>query len=703
MHISSLSLRNFRNFRSAKLQFEKGINTIIGENGSGKTNLFYALRLLLDESMPRYIYFSPTDFSRSLKNWVGHWIIIAIDFDELDVSDEAQALAMQATGHMDTESKGSYAIYFRPKYEVRKQLFEYSKLADKSQEGLALLLNNFGIQDYETLFLSRGIGGFSDEAIYKQYVGDFDNIVFPDPDVKEETIFGTYLPRRISIHDEVSCTYIKALRDVEADLKSYSNNPLVNLLRGKGKTVDIATEREIVENIDKLNAKIGSLEEVKRLKEGIDKNVKEAVGTTYAPNIDIKSELPNEIEKLVQSLKLWVGDPDDEGYKGRIWELSLGGANLIFLSLKLLEYEKIRTDRVANLLLIEEPEAHVHTHIQKTLFNNLKANKAQILISTHSTHISSVSKISSVNVLSRGVKESLVFQPSNGLTKDQILRLERYLDAVRSNLLFAKGIILVEGDAEQILIPEMFRAVFGLTLDEIGVSLINIGSTGFENIGIIFNDKRIRKNCSILTDTDLSVVPLNADPAKDSDYEKHCRASEKSGNERKALLTTFCSGNKFIKPFYAKYTFEVDFLINDNDIEVIDCLDEIYKKPETIHESTQKLKNPAVEISGVEVLKLAKTQGKGWFALLLSEQLTWETNIPNYILEAIAFSAAHVDTSSLLKAAAYRIQEFRADIHDPNYAKAEAFKMEGKSAKEIMEQFKVDFPTDQLTSFLKLL
>ena len=542
MYISKLNIRNYRNFRNGSLTFSKGINTIIGENGSGKTNLFYALRLLLDDSMPRYVNFMPSDFNRSIGNWAGHWIIISVEFDELDASEEAQAMAVHSSGHMDTDTKGSYALYFRPKYPKRKELFDYSQTKGKTKAGLQLLLNEITLEDYETHFLCRGTGDFSNDELYKKYVGDFETVNFPDPDEKGNEIFGTWLPKEINIHNEVSCTFIKALRDVESDLRSYANNPLISLMRGKEKTVEIAKQHEIIQSIDKLNDQISSLAEVKEIKSGIDRSIKDAVGTTYAPNIDIKSELPNEMEKLFQSLKLWVGDPDDEGYKGRIWELSLGGANLIYLSLKLLEYEKVKVDRIANFLLIEEPEAHVHTHIQKTLFNNLKENKTQVIISTHSTHISSVSKISSINVLSRGDKETLIFQPSNGLNGNEIVRLERYLDAVRSNLLFAKGVILVEGDAEQILIPEMFKTVFGITLDEIGVSLVNIGSTGFQNVAQIFHDERIRKNCAILTDLDKSVVTLPADPTTDSEFEKHCRASELSGKERKVKLDSYTKG-----------------------------------------------------------------------------------------------------------------------------------------------------------------
>ncbi|MBI0575680.1 AAA family ATPase, partial [Pectobacterium parmentieri] len=65
--------------------------------------------------------------------------------------------------------------------------------------------------------------------------------------------------------------------------------------------------------------------------------------------------------------------------------------------------EEIRNteEHITHFLLIEEPEAHIHTHIQKTLFDNFNFQNTQVFVSTHSTQISSVSKISSMNVLAR--------------------------------------------------------------------------------------------------------------------------------------------------------------------------------------------------------------------------------------------------------------------------------------------------------------
>ena len=77
MYISNLSIRNFRNFQRIRMPFHQGVNTIIGENGSGKSNLLYALRLLLDENMPRVPHLYETDFNRKLGNcevlpYIGH-------------------------------------------------------------------------------------------------------------------------------------------------------------------------------------------------------------------------------------------------------------------------------------------------------------------------------------------------------------------------------------------------------------------------------------------------------------------------------------------------------------------------------------------------------------------------------------------------------------------------------------------------------
>jgi hypothetical protein len=305
--------------------------------------------------------------------------------------------------------------------------------------------------------------------------------------------------------------------------------------------------------------------------------------------------------------------------------------------------------------------------------------------------------------LSRGHKEALVFQPSNQLQKNEIQRVERYLDAVRSNLLFAKGIILVEGDAEQILIPEMFKKVFGLSLDEIGLSLINIGSTGFENVARIFHKDRIQKNCAILTDLDKSIITLPLDSNKDDENQKHYRESEKNGEERKTRLTLFCDGNEFIKPFYANNTFEVDFLINGNSFEYVHCLDKIYSRETDITKAKEKLEDKSIEVSGLEILRIANKYGKGWLALLVSEQLVYNTFIPEYILKAIAFASAHMNSFSNAKAVIHRVNSIRNHKKNSLNDTAQKFIIDEKNPDDLVDTFTNTFKNDQLTKFLSFL
>lgn len=81
VYLSKVSLVNFRNFKNAVLRFNPGVNTIIGENGAGKTNIFHAIRLLLDDTLPNsYSYFTEKDFNRDIGDWRGHWIIIRLEF-----------------------------------------------------------------------------------------------------------------------------------------------------------------------------------------------------------------------------------------------------------------------------------------------------------------------------------------------------------------------------------------------------------------------------------------------------------------------------------------------------------------------------------------------------------------------------------------------------------------------------------------------
>lgn len=48
MFISTIEIENFRNFKHQTINFNEGVNVIIGHNNAGKTNLLTALSLVVN-------------------------------------------------------------------------------------------------------------------------------------------------------------------------------------------------------------------------------------------------------------------------------------------------------------------------------------------------------------------------------------------------------------------------------------------------------------------------------------------------------------------------------------------------------------------------------------------------------------------------------------------------------------------------------
>ena len=665
MHLSKVKLVNYRNFSNTKFIFSKGTNTIIGENGSGKTNLFRAIRLLLDDSMRRSaLRLNEKDFFRGLGNWRGHWIIISLEFDDVSQDEAIQAIFLHGTGNIEEAivEKATYNLIFRPKQQIRNELSQLT-LGDKT--GLNQILSDLSIDEYETVITGRSSADFNDPNVYKKIVGDFDNISFPEE--IDEFLTGARLPQILSMSREVSFTFVQALRDVVSEFHNNRTNPLLTLLKNKSGEIDQIQFKPIVNQVNLLNKNIESLSDVKEVRDGIKNTIDNTVGDAYSPqSLSIKSDLSNEADQIFQSLKLFIAESED-GYEGAIHEMSLGGANLIYLTLKLLEFKYQKNNySIANFLLIEEPEAHIHTHIQKSLFDKINYTNTQVIYSTHSSHISEVSNVKNINILGKVDGKYHAFQPTIGLTSSQIEHVQRYLDAVRSNLLFAKSVVLVEGDAEEILIPSLIKEVLGISLDELGISLVNIRSTGFENVALLFHEDRIRKKCSIITDLDTSFIDTS-ESANDTDPIKKTKkksiGSEASGVLRKVKLDTFCENNFWLAPFYAPHTFEVNLIEAGNQNKFTSILNEVYTDPITIATSKTELESNDIAIFGKRALTMAKHSGKGWFAIILAKAVDFKTIIPPYIIEAIMFTHGSFADEVVFKILNYRFQKISEEFH----------------------------------------
>ncbi len=710
MHISKLTLVNYRNFANTQMKFSPGVNTMIGENGSGKSNAFRALRLLLDTDLLSAAYkFESNDFHRGLTDWRGHWIIISIEFEDVSPDEAIQALFVHGTGNIPGEQveRATYNLLYRPSKEIRLHL---SALEEGDHAGLQEVLDSIKTDDYETVFTGRSSADFTDPGVYQSIVGDFEAVKF-SADLDTELV-GTPLPKQLSVAKEISFTFIKALRNVVEEFRNNRINPLKVLLRQKSGDVDPEEFAKITKRVRDLNDEIEIYPDVTEIRDHIKQMVLETVGASYSPSsLSIKSELPDDADRLFQSLKLFLGE-HGESYEGAITELSLGGANLIYLTLKLLEFKYQRANQsVANFLLVEEPEAHIHTHIQRTLFDRLDYANTQVIYSTHSTQISEVSNIETMNILGREGVRCEAYQPATGLEPIMVRNIQRYLDAIRSSLLFAKSVLLVEGDAEEILIPILIQKTLGVSLDELGVSLINIRSTGFENVATLFHDDRVKRRCSVITDLDTAVVSttvLGSDSDAVKQYRLGAARSEKSGLSRQEKLEEFAKENKWVETFYATHTFEVDFATAGNTALIEGILEDVYTDEKTITKARTQLQSEEISKVGPRVLAMAKRQGKGWFAILLGGKIDRNTPIPRYIIEALHFAHQNFNSETMRNILNYRLSAISENDEYTDEAKAayqemlQQFHSGEIDLNEIRKQTKELFPEDRLNDFLEV-
>jgi len=81
MHISRLTVNNFRNFEQADLRLRTGPNCILGEKNIGKSNFVQALRLVLDQSPPAFARTSsPDDVHTAIDLSHSNDVTISVEF-----------------------------------------------------------------------------------------------------------------------------------------------------------------------------------------------------------------------------------------------------------------------------------------------------------------------------------------------------------------------------------------------------------------------------------------------------------------------------------------------------------------------------------------------------------------------------------------------------------------------------------------------
>jgi putative ATP-dependent endonuclease of OLD family len=173
------------------------------------------------------------------------------------------------------------------------------------------------------------------------------------------------------------------------------------------------------------------------------------------------------------------------------------------------------------LLLIEEPEAHLHPQRQLRLMAFLQeqagkvradGQQIQILVTTHSPNFASYIRLENLAMLQGG--RAFPMGPEHTqLNASDYRFLERFLDVTKANLFFARAVMIVEGDSETILLPVIAR-LLGRDFQHYGVSLVNVGGVGLGRYARVFMRKHPEIagviGLPVACVTDLDVMPDDA-------------------------------------------------------------------------------------------------------------------------------------------------------------------------------------------------
>lgn len=194
-------------------------------------------------------------------------------------------------------------------------------------------------------------------------------------------------------------------------------------------------------------------------------------------------------------------------------------------------------DKLHSILALEEPEAHLHPQAQRALFGQVMAIPGQRVVSTHSPYFAGQASLEDLRLLVKsGSSTSISKLDLESLSGDERRKLEREVIASRGDILFARALILFEGETEEQSLPVLCQKRFGMSAHELGFNFVGVGggnyfpfvwlATNFRMAWYIFSDGEPRPVANLKSQlaraghSDITKCPQVSLIPGGNDYEK---------------------------------------------------------------------------------------------------------------------------------------------------------------------------------------